>query len=72
MEWIIGVMVAIMIIGFLGFGNHHGMMGGHGKEEQKQEKVLHEHGKDAPCPEIDCPSHAMPEKENKGSSAEEK
>ncbi|MBI3752588.1 MAG: hypothetical protein HY266_00895 [Deltaproteobacteria bacterium] len=44
---VMGVMAAIMIIGFLGFGNHHGMMEGREKEEQKQEKVLHESGKDS-------------------------
>ncbi|MBI5328044.1 MAG: hypothetical protein HZB80_07125 [Deltaproteobacteria bacterium] len=76
MSIVMGVMIVFMVAGFFGFGMHHSMMGGRGKEEQKQEKVLHEHDKEMLCPEVDgqadCPSHAMPEKENKGYSSEEK
>ncbi|MBI5588117.1 MAG: hypothetical protein HY889_07105 [Deltaproteobacteria bacterium] len=57
---VMGVMIIIMAVGFLGFGHHHNMMGGHGKEEQKNESTIHDHNKEAPCP--DCPQE--PEKKN--------
>lgn len=53
MSAIMGVMMVLMAIGFLGFG-HHTMIGGHGKDEQKQEVVGHNHGNETLCP--DCPT----------------
>lgn len=48
MEWVMGVMIVIMVVGFLGFG-HRGMMGGHGMEERKSEAVIQDKDKAAPC-----------------------
>mgnify|MGYP001610030200 CR=1 FL=1 len=64
MEIVMGIMMVTMIGGMLGF---HKMMGDHdhGKQEEvKQEKVLHEYGKDAPCFDKDCPAGTVPEKAN--------
>lgn len=62
MSVVMGVMVVLMIVGFLGFGHHHGMMGGHDKEDHKEESVIHDHNKEAPCP--DCPVESNPKREN--------
>lgn len=40
MEIVMGVMMAVMIIGFVVFGHHQGMMGGHDKDKQKEEQVI--------------------------------
>lgn len=48
MSVVMGVMVVLMIVGFLGFGHHHGMMGGHDKE----------------APRPDCPVESNPERED--------
>lgn len=58
---IMGVMIAVMLAGFCGFGSHHGMMmGGHEKSAQKNESAIHDHGKAAPSP--DHPDSADPDK----------
>ncbi len=53
MSTVMVVMIIVMVVGFLGFGHHRGMMGGHDKEKQKEESVVHEHTGKASCP--DCP-----------------
>ena len=50
---VMGVMIIAMVVGFLGFGHHHSLMGGHEKEGNKTETVVHDQDKEAPCP--DCP-----------------
>ena len=59
---VMGVMVVLMVVGFLGFGRHQGMMGEHGKEGHKNEAVIHVQDKEAPCQ--DCP--VPDEKKNEG------
>lgn len=60
MSLFIGVMIVLMVVGFIGLGHHHGMMGSHEKDELKEESVIHDHNKEASCP--DCP--VMSEFEN--------
>ena len=54
MSTTMAIMMVLMLVGFLGFGHHHGMTGGHDKEDHKEESVIQDdHGKETPCP--DCP-----------------
>lgn len=53
---VMGVMVVLMVVAYLGYGRHHPMMEGHGKEEQKNESVIQNHNKEVPCP--DCPGES--------------
>lgn len=54
MSVVMGVMIVLMVVGFLGLGHHHGMMGGHDKEETKKESVILDPHQEAPC--TDCPA----------------
>lgn len=63
MSVVMGVMVVLMVVGFLGFGHHHGMMGGHDKENQKKESVMRDYDRGSPCSE--CPTETELEKEDK-------
>ena len=51
-----------MVVGFIGFGRHQGTMGGHDKEEKKEESVMPVHGNDSHSP--DLPAESVPEREN--------
>ncbi len=64
MSAVMGVMVVLMIVGFLGFGHNHGKMGGHDKGDQKGEAVLHEQDQKHPC--LDCPIESGLGKEEDG------
>lgn len=57
---VMGIMIVFMVVGFLGFGHHQGMMGEHGKEGHKNETVIHDQDKEVPCQ--DCP--VVDEKKN--------
>lgn len=60
---IMGVMIVVALAGFCGFGGHHGMMmGGHEKNAQKNESVIHDHAKTPPSP--DHSGSVDPEKSN--------
>ncbi len=50
---VMGVMAVFMVVGFLGFGHHLGMTGGHGKEGHKNEAIIQDRDKEAPFQ--DCP-----------------
>ena len=56
------IIMVLMVVGFIGFGRHHGTRGGHDKEEKKEESVMPDHGNDSHSP--DLPAESVPEKEN--------
>lgn len=57
---IMGVMMVLMMAGFIGHGHYGWMMGNHDKEGQKEEVILKEQVKEPPC--IDCPAGTGSEK----------
>lgn len=61
MGLIFGVMIAIMIVGFIGFGHNKPMMSGHEKDDKQHEITVERDGKKNSCTE--CPEA---EKKNGG------
>jgi len=57
---IMGVMMVIMVAGFIGHGHHGLMMGGYEGDGQKEEVILKEQAKEPPC--IDCSAGTGSEK----------
>ena len=65
---IMGVMMVLVVVGLLGSG-HHSMMGGHNKENRKEESVMDNPDK-KPCTQ--CPSEQKTENGQGGGAPEEK
>lgn len=65
---IMGIMVALMVIGFLGF-SHHGITRAHDNGDKK-ESVMLDQEKETQCP--DCPADPKAGKSNTGDKVEGK
>ena len=66
MSTVVVIMMVFMVVGFIGLGHHHDMMGGHDKEMHKEESVIPDHDHVAPSHEVPVESEPEKEKVNEG------
>jgi len=63
MGTVMGVMLALMLIGVVAWGGGHGMMGGHENGGHAEESTIKEDAKD-PCQPPDCVAEKLKEDVN--------